>query len=281
MKKPQPDDCLNLFATSINQRGFSLVQVMIAFGLMGGLAVMMMRLMDNQNKQAKSIELKSEQQEIKNIILKTLDDKTACEATFLGMSPGDDIKQIRLSSDFSLAPFAETGVKFKSYNVYIKRMYLLTRQEEQAMAQSSGTSFVPPAPPDGYGSATLRVTFVKNIGQVTDSNKSHQFYGSKETAVDIQVQGYFYDREVIKAYPPNITDLYDACKERAQTSGVNCATPSGTCSIWNFKAGKKIEIEDDMDDKILDSGSNLNFAVADCHFIRQNSPFMACHTLAK
>nr|MBA2403188.1 hypothetical protein [Bdellovibrionales bacterium] len=47
-----------------NPNGFSLIQVMVSIGIMGGMALMMTQMHDNQLKQQKGIELKAEQGDV-------------------------------------------------------------------------------------------------------------------------------------------------------------------------------------------------------------------------
>ncbi len=261
-----------------NFKGFSIVQVMVAFGLMGGLSLMMMRMMESQNKQQKTMELKSEQLDLANIVRNALKDKESCEATFIGMSPGDTIKEIRTSNDRSLPAFAETGVKFRNSNVYIKSMYLLTRQE--AIDANEAPKGYKINYSTGYGYAVLRVVFTRNIGVVSDANKTHNFYGAKDVAIRLQVNGYFYDREVVKAYPATFAKLQESCWQKASSHGVSCnSTDSSRCSLWDFKGN---QIKDDAGlvaaDQFTDSSSHFSVATADCHYSTDDSPFMACGT---
>ena len=121
------------------QSGFSLVEIMVAAGLLLGLSVALMHISQNQMKVQKTAELKAEISDVENIFRQTIQDLSACEATFIGMSPGDSIPEIRMSRDMSKDPFAEVGKKFKSYNVYIEDITLLTREEELEPIRAGGT----------------------------------------------------------------------------------------------------------------------------------------------
>lgn len=253
-----------------NSRGFSLVQVMVSVGIMSGLALMMMTLMENQAKQQKTIELKSEQNDIKAIIKQVIANNVACDATFQGMSPGEEIKEIRTTDDQSVPPFAETGVKFKSANVYIKKMVLLTRQEElDAKLRVPGTPPIQYNDPEGkgFGFGYLRITFVKNIGAVTDSNKSHQFYGARETSVDIPIAGNFYDLELVK-HTDN-KSIEESCVERAKAKGINCTAGDASDRCWFMAftgSGSSIQ----------DQASSQSLYLGECRFFRDDSPFIYC-----
>ena len=255
---------------------------MVAVGLMGGLALMMMKMMENQTKQQKTMELKAEQGDMANMIRQVLNNKVSCEATFLGFSPGNQINQIRINSNKSLPPFAETGVKFKNFNVYIKSMYILTRQEEVDWGQRQ------PGPPieyddplgKGFGMAVLRINFVKNIGAVNDANKSHQFFGAKETSMFFQVFGNFYDLEIVK-HNDNGTgasidvQLAQACYDKAITKGIICSLNGDhqRCNVQRLDADN-----DGIFDSIVDSATSTQLYLAECRYFRDDSPFMACST---
>ena len=262
----------NLF----KERGFSLVQVMVSVGIMGGLAMAMMKMMENQTKQQKTIELKAEQGDIAAIIRQVLANKVACETTFIGMSPGDTIKEIRMNSDLSVPPFAETGVKFKNNNVYIKSMYLLTRPEEVTAKQRPAN--LPPIEYNdpqgkGFGYGYLKITFVKNIGAVTDLNKSHQFYGAKETALILPIAGNFYDLEIVKHNDWN--KLNEACYLKAASKSVNCSVASHE-RCWYEQIDLNGDGVGDTNDSIIDQASQQPLYLAECHYFRDDSPFIAC-----
>ena len=265
-----------------NSKGFSLVQVMVSVGIMGGMAVMMMQLSENQNKQQKGIELKAEQGDVANIIRQTLRDKEACESTFLGMSPGDEIKEIRMNPDLSKPPFAKTGEKFKNYKVFIKSMNLLTRQEELTFNERPAGSNAIDNYTTGAGFGRLRVTFVKQQGVVTDANTSHNFFGVKESVITFLIKGNFYDTEIVKHNDKMKLD--QACWAKAATVGVSC-------NISNSERCKIIPLDEDpvykdcggggpsacdWTDKITDAATGTALYLAECRYIRDNSPFMAC-----
>ena len=262
-----------------NPKGFSLVQVMVSVGIMGGMALMMMKLSENQTKQQKGIELKAEQGDVANIIRQTLRDKEACESTFLGMSPGDEIKEIRMNPDLSKPPFAKTGEKFKNYKVFIKSMNLLTRQEEITFKERPAGSNAIDNYTTGAGFGRLRVTFVKQQGAVTDANTSHNFFGVKESAITFLIKGNFYDTEIVKHNDK--TKLNQACWAKAATVGVSCnLSNNDRCNI--FPLDEDPPYKDcaggacDWIDTILDAATGTALYLAECRYIRDNSPFMAC-----
>ena len=251
--------------------GFSLVQVMVAIGLMGGLALAMMKMFDNQLKQQKTVELRAEQGDVANIIRQTLSDKEACEATFIGMSPGDDISSIRMTPDLNQPAFAQVGEKFKTFNVFIKSMYLLTRAEEITLKQRAVGSLPISSYTTGAGFGYLKVTFVKNVGAVTDANTSHNFYGAKETSTIFPVKGFFYDVEIVKHNDPNL--LNQACWDRASIKGVNCnGTPDEPCTVQALN----VDADPAANDFILDTATSTPLYLAECKYYRDDSPFMEC-----
>lgn len=256
----------------LNQDGFSLVQVMVAVGLMGGLALAMMKMTDNQIKSQKTMELKAEQGDLANIIRQTLNDKVACEATFIGMTPGDDIDTLRMTADMAQPPFAEVGKKFKTYNVFIKSMHLLTRAEELTHKQRETGSNPITDYTSGTGFGYLKVTFVKNMGAVTDTNKNHNFFGAKETSSIFQVKGFFYDMEIVKHNDP--AKLDQACFDKADDHGVVCTASSHErCS--------NVPLNEDGNDGngTIDFITDLNgvkLYLAECKYFRDDSPFMGC-----
>lgn len=66
----------------LNQRGMSLIEVMIAAGLMGALAYMGMMLFEQQNKQARDIQVRFEMQDVLGQIKGLLYYSLSCQASF-------------------------------------------------------------------------------------------------------------------------------------------------------------------------------------------------------
>ena len=75
----------------LNQLGMSMVEIMVAAGLLGGLSLGVMRLMENSTKAAKTIEAKDEISMLTNQINDVLKNPNNCEATFGSKKEGDPI----------------------------------------------------------------------------------------------------------------------------------------------------------------------------------------------
>jgi hypothetical protein len=257
-----------------SNQGFSLVQVMVSVGIMGGLALMMMTMMENQAKQQKTIELKSEQNDIKAIIKQVLANKDACDATFVSMAPGDEIFEIRTMADPSIAPFAKTGVKFKNMNVYIKKIRLLSRQEELDVGHRPLTNPPTPpisytssnGPPNGFGTGWLRINFVKNIGVVSDTNKSQQFYGARETSVDIPIFGHFYYDVMVNH--SELEGLENECVQKATSYGVQCFPGNDNDRCWFER----------LNSTTHDEASDQDVFWGECRIFHDDAPFVECTT---
>lgn len=71
-----------------NEQGFSLVQVMIAAGMLGLVSLGTMRLMENQSKSASTTESKFESSETLNDIRLLLSERDSCRRSF-GITPGN------------------------------------------------------------------------------------------------------------------------------------------------------------------------------------------------
>jgi hypothetical protein len=198
-----------------SQSGFSLVQVLVAVGLMGGLALAMMQLTDNQLKAQKTMEMKAEVTEVENIIRQTISDIEACRATFIGLAPGESVSEIRISDDMGATPFAEVGKQFKGTNVYIKEMRLLTRDEEfepSFKLREAGEVIINNS---GRGYAFLRVVVVLFKKGSSDSSKQN-FYGAKDTAKIFRIKGVFSNNKILASCDKD--DLQPMC---------DAETPSG------------------------------------------------------
>lgn len=73
----------------LNEKGFSIVQVMIAAGLLGAIALIATQLTTNMNKGLKNAESQADVQSLLQAMQRLLADPENCSATFLGKDPKD------------------------------------------------------------------------------------------------------------------------------------------------------------------------------------------------
>ena len=76
-------------------QGFSLVEILVAVGLAGGLAVVMMNMMQQQSKNQVTAEVKFENLEFRRQIANVLAVKKSCERTFQSLKIGDSVVAIQ------------------------------------------------------------------------------------------------------------------------------------------------------------------------------------------
>lgn len=182
------------------QLGSSLAEVMVAVGLMGGLSLAMMKLMENQNKAQKGIEAKADMNEINNEIFGYLNRYESCMATFKDQAPGQQIKKIFLKqSDFPNKPIITLGERYKSYPLKVTRLEIMTRTEEQ---NKKVEGVVVPNTSPGEGTATLLVEFTKT--------SKMQSIGAAVVQKTFFIQGRFYMSYYHRGC--NHKQLVDACK---------------------------------------------------------------------
>jgi prepilin-type N-terminal cleavage/methylation domain-containing protein len=100
-----------------SQKGFTLIEVMVAMAIMGVAAVGGMRLMNNQMKSAKTVETRFEYNSIVNEIREILGDRNNCFATFSGRNidntPEGTVTAISHILNFGL-PTQVTRLKYPS-----------------------------------------------------------------------------------------------------------------------------------------------------------------------
>lgn len=115
-----------------NQKGFSLVSVLVAIGLTGVLSMILMNLMEQQGKQQKKAMVDGELTEIFAQFVRIINQKTSCGATFTGLQKGDTFREFRYSFDVNQEPFAEVGKPFRGTKLVLKQMKILTDAEVTA-----------------------------------------------------------------------------------------------------------------------------------------------------
>ena len=247
-----------------DQKGFSLLEVLVAVAIMGELSLVMLQMNQNQLKGQKTTELKGEISDIMNIIRQVLNNQEACDTTFsqTDFQANKKVKYLYSSSDLSKI-FAEVGnVKFQNFNVYIKEMRLLTRAEEASLGRNYTVSKT-----NGFGSASLKITFVKNVGNINPTSTTQQFFGGKETVQYLTIFGYFYDFDNV--YSPDISQLRQRCIDLGTTFGLSCAGFPDSSGCWYG--------EESLAADFTMSDGTMAYHAA-CKFYREESPIKKCKT---
>jgi hypothetical protein len=123
-----------------NPHGFSLVSVLVAIGLTGILALILMSLSDQQAKQQKKAYVDMDINEAMNHVRTIINDPVSCNATFQGLSLGSTFSELRYDYDPNKDSFAEVGLvsdgpkakKFRTTSLILTEMKILTEEERKA-----------------------------------------------------------------------------------------------------------------------------------------------------
>lgn len=108
-----------------SERGFSLVEVLVVVGLLGGLAVVMMNMTQQQTKNQVTAEVKFENLEFRRQIANVLAVKKSCERTFQTLKIGDPLTVIRNSAG---VPVVEIDKVYGNNSLKVKNLTtVLTR----------------------------------------------------------------------------------------------------------------------------------------------------------
>lgn len=199
-----------------NQRGMSLVSVMVAIGLTGVLAVILMNLSEQQTKQTKRALVDGELTEVFAAFVKVVNQKTACNATFVGLKKGDEFVEFRFSFDENQDPFAEVDAFFRGTKLKLKKMKILTDAE----VISRGLQVVPKQP---NGSTTL-------VMEVT-LEKPENVVGGKEVKKTFDVNVAMGKGEILKMADP--VAVQDECNNRSGGDGCIAGFDDGECNTTN------------------------------------------------
>ncbi len=103
----------------LGHRGFSLLEVTIAGGLMGGLALLGASVTKNMFQEKTTSETKMEELEIRRQITTLLSDKAACSNTFTGLSIGGNLSSIKSSAGTVMF---ESGKSYGNGSLQIESM---------------------------------------------------------------------------------------------------------------------------------------------------------------
>jgi hypothetical protein len=146
-----------------NQLGFSLLQVLVAIGLTGGLSLILMELAGQQNKQQKTAIVNGELTEVFAQFVTMLNNGTSCEATVAGLKKGDPVTEVRYKFDDNEEPFAEVGKPFRGTKLILRSMKLQTDAEYTA---ANAGKLPPTKDSSGHTTLTLVVELEKPAGIV-------------------------------------------------------------------------------------------------------------------
>ncbi len=189
------------------QSGFGLVEVLMAFGLTSVLVLALMKMMDLQTKQGKTAALNNEVLNIQRLFQTTITDDIACFSTFGGIAPNDEIiPAIKVTSDLTKKPFAESGEVFGQSGITIKEMKLLSPASALAAGLIKNDSYFCK---DNEGICTVwfKVTIEKN-GKI---------YGGKDKTFYNFLKGRFAEVKMISDCSQE--EAVEACRTVAQASG--------------------------------------------------------------
>lgn len=252
-----------------NQVGSSLVKSLVVAGVIGGLAFLLIQSKNSKSKQDKDLKFNSDLKEVNTLIRQTLSDKKACDATLIGLSPGDILQAIRVNADVDQKIFAETGTKFKSTGLFIKEMRLLTRSEEVAGTFRGST--IPPISSfsTGAGTAHVKVVLVEQLGLIRDPKNPQKLYESKTTDLIFPIQGFFYDVKIVTH--PMKEKLEEACKANAASLGLSC-----TGIEKNRCTTHPIDEDGNGVDYLVDPKTGSKIFLAECRYFKDDSPMMEC-----
>lgn len=150
----------------ISHRGMSLVEALIAIGLLGGAALGFMKLFDNANKGHKTSEIRMEAMEIRRLISTTLMDKEACEQTFINKKIGDPVDAIKNSAGSNIF---ESGKSYSNNQIKISSMTTVDRNQVNSDGSRIIDLVIKHEQAKGKGYSQLKdARFVLNV--VTDEN---------------------------------------------------------------------------------------------------------------
>lgn len=107
-----------------NQTGMSLVQVMIAFALVGALSLVIMKLMENTRKQQKYIEVKNNEQSFLAQVGNYINNETICNAAFIGFRAGESFNVLQFNTKGEGSKF-EMGKEIGNSGLLVEELSLL------------------------------------------------------------------------------------------------------------------------------------------------------------
>ena len=108
-----------------NDRGMSMVEVLMALGFTGILAAVLINLSEQQSKQHKKALVDSETIEVFGQFNRVISRAESCNATFTGLQEGDSLSEFRYDFDENADPFAATRRAFRGTKLILVSMQIL------------------------------------------------------------------------------------------------------------------------------------------------------------
>jgi|GEM_PF-4946290 len=194
--------------------GFSLPELLIGAGLLGGATLGFMKLQDNFSKAQVTSEAKMSELELKRQITTLFLDKTSCYQTFVASSIGSDVLQIKNSAG---NPVYETNKTYESNSIKITRMTTVDKNIVNA---------------DG----TRMIDFVISLERV-----KKQAYGQvKEIQIPLSVKAVGASSPIQECFSNTDAIIQAAMEETCLSLDGVWDSTNKKCSFENFKVRTSI-----------------------------------------
>lgn len=262
---------MNKKHTLMNQRGDSLIAVVVALGLAGVLTVVIMNNMSLQNKATKTAEIQNNLNDFKRLLQDFVGRTEPCQATFNGVQRGEDILALKQKTSYTGNAFAEVGKEFQRSGFIIKEMRLLTLKEQRDLNNGDHGQI----DQKGVGTAYLRVKLEK----IRAEGSNAKFFGGKDTAVIVPIVAEFGGDDIIadgidkndaaEAWKAKFTNLDTAEDGKITAMGL----PATDYDLKPQEGKKPGDTPDIPNSAYIDMGTNWtviwgvyhpNFSVSDC-----------------
>ncbi len=179
-----------------NNRGFTLVEVLVVSAIMGIMVVGLMQFMSFQQRSAKTAELQGDVAVVRNLLAGWLESKSICEATLLGLKNNDTVQIDEILRKRGATPsqnevIMDLGFRFPGTNWRVTKMDLLSRAE----AQAYNSAFNGAVDDDGVGVALIKVTIQQLRGssntQTVTANEDRGNYAAAEKTLYFPLRARF------------------------------------------------------------------------------------------
>jgi type II secretory pathway pseudopilin PulG len=199
-----------------NQKGMSLVSVLVAIALTGVLATILVNLTEQQNRQQKKALVDGELVEVYAHFVRMINQAEPCNATFIGLQKGDTLAEFRYGFDPDQDPFASVGENFRNTKIVLQEMKLLTDAEVTARNIPLVTKAA-----DGSTTVVFEATFKRPEGTI----------GGTQVKKTFDVRVAIGRGEIIKM--PDSTAISDNCSNSTGGDGCIASFETGECNTTN------------------------------------------------
>lgn len=216
----------------ITHNGFSLVEILIAVGLLGIISVGVMTLSKNMSTTFTQSEVRLSEIEVKQAMVTTLADRAACKKTFEGKNIGELVSAVKVAGGNAI---------FKTDEVYANRSIKILEMKTVDTGMTGS---------DGLRTVNFVVTFQKN--------RKNLEYQTKGLTIPLRVKAASAISPIVDCYSDSEEIVNTAKEEVCLALAGNWDSATMTCSLGQYVKKSGDTMSGDLNLPSLHATANIS-----------------------